>query len=318
MAFRDTCTSVFLVLCVSFSFERAHGYGSDLREVKEQLEILTNEVSRLADASSPSKDHEVHATDPVTVLSVERVPGPSANIFTVNFTKNVPEIYYDITAYDSTIGSSAIRLRVDRSDHQPMSQDEFTVPMLEVKHEGDLVYDSGKDVKVKVSASYGSERTSRFSDVRASFKVITQDGLNFGERPGDGWTEKSTKKFLDSEETTFTIETSKHPVSGFLVLSSSFTDTEATLVSKVVVSRTITTRHIAVRLILGYYRKIEWTVQQQFDSVDTTFQCIALTAVSNITRDIVVEVASREFYIDANRTGMEVEVNEVGLKSGSQ
>ncbi|RUS70511.1 hypothetical protein EGW08_021723, partial [Elysia chlorotica] len=62
-------------------------------------------------------------------------------------------------------------------------------------------------------------------------------------------------------------------------------------------------------LVLRYYRKIQWTFQPQ-SSEEVKFECIALTASSNISRSIEVVVPSEEFYIDQNKTTMEVETDE--------
>lgn len=407
---------------VVFSLDLTYGYyedfsRSEMRELKEQLAILTNEVSRLADTLSPEPENVSKIQDPVILVSVERVQASGVNVVTLNFTKNVPELYYTLSTYGSIIASgnevgqevngsdgissfvinctdlcdsarkfqlsisdvnqsSGVRLEIDNEDYDPKSQLEFTVPKLIIKHEGDLVYDKGEDVTLKVSVPYTAERSLRFSDVRASFKVIDEDGWGFEPRSGDDWIEKHKRKYLKAAETTFTVKTSKHSLSGFLLLSLSFLDLDGPLVKAYKIERSVGLRpssqrgpfpedfltfpgfgsgtgdltretlckegesctltcsavggfmtdlrvnkfsangdwepytNISDRLILGYYRKLEWTVQPKVGSQDMKFQCLALTAVSNISRELNLTVLSEDLVIDENRTSLAVQVDE--------
>ena len=52
-------------------------------------------------------------------MSVERTPGLEANMFTLNFTRNVPEIYFAVTIEDHILGGLILTdlhcLRIDFS-----------------------------------------------------------------------------------------------------------------------------------------------------------------------------------------------------------
>ena len=69
--------------------------------------------------------------------------------------------------------------------------------------------------------------------------------------------------------------------------------------------------------MFGYERNVEWTVHPEADSEDMKFECIAKTDSSNISREINVVVASEEFYIDENRTNVEVGTDEARASSNT-
>ncbi|RUS75703.1 hypothetical protein EGW08_016545 [Elysia chlorotica] len=265
--------TVLAAVCVLVCFRTTYGYygqsDSCMTEVKEQLEILTNEVSRLADARLPQK-HNV-TLDPVTLLSVERHPAPSRNTFTVNFTMNVPQIYWFVSSYtEETVletevqnadGHSSISLSCDPDEctltisdtnqsstmrlvlfghgNEPLVQDEFTVPSLTIKHDSDLVYQPGSDVKVTIiTPSKGMQET--FPILRYSIKMIDENGSRFEEKSGSEWVQQIEEtKYLRSKETTLRVKTSRHPVSGFLVLSLLHRDRLAPIVKDLEVTHSV-------------------------------------------------------------------------------
>ena len=53
----------------------------------------------------PRPPQEPTRPEPVTLVSVERTPGPHGNTFTVNFTKNFPEVFYLAVVGRNKIGN---------------------------------------------------------------------------------------------------------------------------------------------------------------------------------------------------------------------
>ncbi|KAK3770802.1 hypothetical protein RRG08_036404 [Elysia crispata] len=415
------CHVASITICVLASLKRSSGYyssydsssttNSQLRTVNAKLEILTNEVSRLADVTRACTDSKAPPVDPATLVAINRTPGPDGNIFTLHLIKNGDEIFFDISVKDQKIAasyqdeepdgscsftfvcdgnckseakvevlltnrnhSSKMSLELINSGTRALFQDRFTIPTLKIKHSGDLVYDEERDVDITVSASYGEEKG--FSDLSPSLGVVILDTGDFQRQSGSNWIKTlDQKRFLETEETTLRILTSEHSVSGLLHLSVAFSDSDAPLVKTLKVERSIVLRprdmdgpfpdsflefeddgerdiygkiqkkcqvgssctigctalgqsitgmelnkHLAedewepvtdaVQFDFEYSNTLHWTVQATADSEDMTFRCIAVTAAKNSSQDIEVIINSQEFYIDKNRSLIEVDVDE--------
>ncbi|RUS90857.1 hypothetical protein EGW08_001364 [Elysia chlorotica] len=277
-----------VLLCVLAVPQRSSGYydshdsssstNAQLRTVNERLEILTNEVSRLADAVDASKNSKVHPVDPGTLVAINRTPGPDGNTFTIFVKKNVQELYYDIivkyhkiaaSAHDeqpdgtcsftfvctgnckreseievlltNKIHSSSMSLTLNNDGTRALFQDRFTVPTLVIQHSGDLVYDEQRDVELKVYASYGDDKG--FSDLRYSLEVVDLNTRKLEKQENHEWIKKlDRKRFLETEETTLEVMTSERNVSGLLKVSVKFTDSDAPLVKTLKVERSIEVR----------------------------------------------------------------------------
>ncbi|GFR57657.1 hypothetical protein ElyMa_005343900 [Elysia marginata] len=135
-------------------------------------------------------------------------------------------------------GFFEVNVKLNNAGHQALYQDRFTVPKLDVKHTGDLVYDTGRDVRFEMSTSYGEEKG--FSDVDLSLDSPIYGPRRMGRRAVE---QSERRKYLKNEESVVTVLTSVYNVSGFLRIALAFNDPDATLISKLEVKRTFVVRH---------------------------------------------------------------------------
>ncbi|KAK3700853.1 hypothetical protein RRG08_011606 [Elysia crispata] len=245
--------------------------------MEKKLNILTNEMDRLT-ATGSQDAQEPTRPEPVTLVSVERTPGPHGNTFTVNFTKNFPEVFYlavvgrnkiasgfhtedsdgvstlsfscddscegaatvDVT-FTNRAQSSEVVLELNNEGTRSLLQTDFTVPALDIQHDGDLVYDTRTDVKVKISSSSGEEMG--FSDLRYSLVTFERDGAEYSTRRRDAMVgELDSKLFLRSQEKQYVISTSEHTTSGFFRLYLSFEGFSAPIVKELKVQKSLVLR----------------------------------------------------------------------------
>ncbi|RUS73455.1 hypothetical protein EGW08_018778 [Elysia chlorotica] len=278
---------LLLAACLLADLHGVIGYGyrddstrDRLIRIEKKLDILTNEMGRLTDTGAQDTQDSPRL-EPVDLVSVERTHGPDGNIFTVSFTKNIPEVFYVATVDRDTIvsgidvddsdgpstlsficgvpydgetkldltfsnrnQSSEVRVELDNSGIQSKLQKDFTVPTLVIHHEGDLVYEPGNDVKVKVSSSSEEDSPGRgFSDVSYRLTAITDEDGEYTVRENTGWIGLlHEKEFLRSRELTYSISTSEHSCSGFFHVSLNFFNNDAPLVKRLYVSRSLVLR----------------------------------------------------------------------------
>lgn len=238
------------------------------------MNILLNELSRLADSNTVGSESGAQYFLPVTLISAERTPGPNGSVYTLLFTKNVEQLYYIVTSQDnikawgsnieSSDGRSSLTFTCDdeckqrdtidvlftnssrsfevtvvlSTETQAAYQDRFKVPILEVHHAGDLVYDTGRNLSFDMSASYGDVKG--FSRVSLSLDSF---GVGWVRTPEGTVMQSEETQYLRTEDSVVTIATAVYNTSGFLNVSLTYTDPGTALVKKIKVQRTLVVRH---------------------------------------------------------------------------
>ncbi|KAK3770804.1 hypothetical protein RRG08_036405 [Elysia crispata] len=280
MLFSFVSRWILVTIFVCAKLGRSSGYGysgsSDrarITKLEEKMDVLINEVSRLSDSNSAND--EIPQFEPMTLVSVERTPGPAGNIFTLNINNNVQELYYIVSAGDTNIDSGVqsgegpasiiitcdevcdseatvdvlftnrtksfdVALQLNNTGARTAYQDWFTVPDLRVEHSGDLVYHTGRDVRVKISAPYGEERG--FSDVHFTLSAGRLGSVYSLKLENRLVEESEQKRFVENQESLVTISTSEANVSGIFHMALAFRDPDVPLVKQIQVSRSLILR----------------------------------------------------------------------------
>ncbi|RUS90858.1 hypothetical protein EGW08_001365 [Elysia chlorotica] len=254
-----------------------YGVRNRLSNLDKKMDMLINEVNRLSESTSSAGDKKP-SISLLTLVSVERSSSPEGNRFTLTVNSNDKQLYYIVfvendnivlaSGVESSEGpvtvsftcdgtcktrgyvqvlftnkskSHDVTLTLNNQGNETRYQDRFTMPQLEVEHSGDLVYYPGRDVRVKISASYGEDKG--FSNVQFSPLVGKLGAGQFYIRYERELVKESEKKyFFETQESLVTISTSKANVSGYLQIRVDFTDSDADLVKEIEVQKSIILR----------------------------------------------------------------------------
>ncbi|RUS86444.1 hypothetical protein EGW08_005822, partial [Elysia chlorotica] len=163
--------------------------------------------------------------------------GISTFTFTTDTSDTYSRVFCVVSKPDK---SSGITFLLDNSKQGATSQDHLEMPEFEIVPVGDIVYEPDTDAQFKVYVTKGSETSDDWRNpLMISFHVLDITMGEFRNIYNPDYLVDTTKRVLAGgvNETTFTVKTREHPITGLVEVNYSSRDETGALVSGVTVTR---------------------------------------------------------------------------------